>query len=857
MKAAADSVLLITKIARPVPRGQALSRSALLHSLGAGLRRLTAICAPAGSGKTTLLGQWAAASDKPAAWVSLDERDNDLIRFWRYVAYAWDHALSSGILERVLPLLQNFPFVSITTTIDVLINELYAAGREGSLVLDDYHAIRNDAIHESLSYFLTYMPAGFRLLIASRNELPFASDKVRLADELIAVGAAELRFTLEETAAFYKEVAGLPLSPDHVRRLAEATEGWAAGLQLSSISMRSRTDYDRFIEQFSGDHRPVADYLFHEVFDGLSADMRDFLLQTSILTRMNSQLCDALTGREDSRTVLDELRSRNLFVVPLDESQHWLRYHHLFAEFLQSRIRQGDPARLAALHRLAGQCFARAGLLDEAIEHALSAGEEGLSAQLLEGHIFNVLQRGEFATLLRWFERLGEIGAEVSPHLALLHAFLRIVTGHFDRAAQELEAIERSVSALSPSTERDEWVSGLFFVKANYAFTTGDYATWIEYADKITESIPRNPVFYNLNYNTNEPFVRRTAFGLKGSLFPDLEELTRTIIGILRKHGWQDSLFYHYIIQSLIEGYYEWNRIAECEELLPETERMARGNRIAGLFVPNRLACARVLFARGEADAADEAIDEAIRFVQQIGEQRWLSTLRAFRARLLLQWGRNAEAKELIGMLGIAASDRPTFHKHTEYAVLARLLGEERRYGEAQRLLEILKSQGQREQCLVSIVEVSVQQALLESGRGNAPAAYGYLEEALEIGQGNGYVRSFVDEGPGMRRLLERYAALERSAPYAAYIDGLLAAFPAETEPRPFVLPDPLTPKELEVLLWLGRGATNRDIAMALDLKVGSVKVYLNRIFGKLGVSSRTQALLKAQELGLLARERD
>lgn len=857
-----DPVMLKTKIALPAPKDNLVVRERLLNAIAGGQRgRLTIVCAPAGFGKTTLLSQWAHRRKQPCAWVTLDDLDNDAVRFWRHVVHALAAAVPAPIGMRLAQLVRTLPNVSDTTFLDASINELFALPEAVALVLDDYHCIANKRIHESLQYWIDYLPPSVHVLIATRSELPFATAKWMARDERNDIDSLQLQFTADEAAAYYREVSGTALSERHIEQLMQRTEGWVTGLQLVSLSMRGERNVDRFIEQFQGDHRNVADYLFHEVVSRLPSDIYRFLLATSVLDRMDATLCDAVTQSRDSARMLEAVRSWNLFLIPLDERNVWFRYHHLFAQFLQGLLKRTDPEGWARSHRLAAECFATRGLLDEAIDHAIAAEDFARMETYLERHIPTVLLRGEFATLLRWFGSFPEPYAPAAE-LALLYSFVLVVTGQPQRAERELTSIERICAEMAPSNRKKQLQSGMLFVRSNLVFASGDFDRWFSFAAGIMDDmLPEDPTYYNFNYNMTEPLVRRTSLGLKGALSGDMETIAHLFTGVLESHGWRDSLINLYVKQSLAEGLYEWNRLDDCRQLLPAIERAAASAQIPGLLVPLRITQANVQWAEGNPQLALDTIEEAIKTAVPSFDAHWIDALRACRIRLQVADGKVAEAKKELALLGISAKDKPVFSREYVYLSLVRLLGKQRKESDALRLLELLKPQSAREQLQSSLVEIAILQALMEYQRGQRTAALQHLHEALAVGKRNGYVRSFLDEGKAMGELLRLYVsrgseligAAAREDVSKDYVRMLLGLFPGPTKlpHRAPAAAESLSRSELELLRFIRQGASNKQIATELSLSEGTVKVYLSRLYEKLGVSSRTQALLAAQELQL------
>ncbi|XID90126.1 LuxR C-terminal-related transcriptional regulator [Paenibacillaceae bacterium WGS1546] len=869
MKSSPEPAILQSKTALPVARSNLVERGRLVELVERSAEgRLTLVSAPAGFGKSTLLGQWAGRTERAVAWVSHDEMDNDFVRFWRYVSEALLPFVPAASRQTYMQLVQAMPGLSMHAFLDAFVNRIAEIRRPVTLVLEDYHAITEKRVHAGVAYFAEHKPRRVHLLISSRNELPFPIAKWKVQDEFAAIDAGSLAFTLEESEAFYR-ANGIPLQARHVRALRKQTEGWVAGLQLVSISLRSDSNLDQFVEGFKGNHREVSDYLFQEVVSKLPEDVREFLLRTSVLERMDAKACEAVTGRSDAGVALERIKALNLFLIPLDDHDAWFRYHHLFADFLRGRLRKTDPGLWRRSCLAASKSMAARGLLDDAIDLALAAEDFDLMESLLQRHVANVLKRGEFPSLLQWFDAFPE-QRELSPEMSLLHAFLYVVTGQRDPAVRKLARLEAQFRAMEPGEARQQLQSGLLFVKSNLLFTFGEFEQWFAFIDGILDEIlPHNPFFYNFNYNLTEPLVRRTAFGLKGMLSSQTERIGKLFAGVLEKHGWGDSLINLYVVQSLAEGFYEWNRLAESQELLRKIERASRLKLVPGLFVPNRIAQADHEWLAGRRALAHETLDEALRFVSRATEKKWSDYLHAAKARLFLREGSTSAAKKEVAKLRIAPKDQPTYHREYEFLTLCRLLASRRKETEALRLLERMKPQAMREDSLQGLTEICLLQAELYDRMGQRTLSMRAMREALSIGETNGYVRSFLDGGDRTEKLLQKYGAFRSQKDWRkeedsgtdvseSYVSELLALFARERRQEPAAsarqtgLIEPLTPTELQLLAWIRQGESNKRIAEIMSLSEGSVKVYSSRIYGKLGVSSRTQAVIAAQRLGLL-----
>ena len=440
--------LLATKLHVPGPRPGFVARSRLAGALGEGLARgLVLVCAPAGFGKTALLADWVRSGDRRVAWLSLDAADNDPARFWRHVVAALDRA-RPGIGERVAPLLGP-PRSSFEGLVTALINELAARPGEDeiALVLDDYHLVDARPVHASLAFLLEHLPPGLHLVLAGRSDPPLPLARLRAGGQLAELRADELRFTAEEAAALLRAAIGADLPAAAVAALAARTEGWAAGLHLAALSLRGQADPAGFVATFSGSHRYVLDYLAGEVLDGQPEEVRAFLLQTSVLERLSGELCDAVTGRTGSQAMLEQVERANLFLVPLDEVRGWWRYHHLFADLLRARLQQQHPDRLAALHRNAAAWSAEHGLADDAVRHAVAAGEMTWAARLVEQHFDAVyMLRSEETTVQRWLSALPAELVQSRPRLLLAQALLAATGGRVEAVEPPLDAAERALA---------------------------------------------------------------------------------------------------------------------------------------------------------------------------------------------------------------------------------------------------------------------------------------------------------------------------------------------------------------------------------------------------------------------------
>ncbi|RJX41736.1 LuxR family transcriptional regulator [Paenibacillus pinisoli] len=853
--------LLKAKITAPRLREGLIERSRLLQGLNRSLEgKLAIVCAPAGFGKSTLLGQWAISSNCDTAWLSLDQMDNDAVRFWRYAAAALAGSVPEATAMRIDSLAHTLPHTSLYTFIDALMNELHDRDRPLALILDDYHVITDPIIHDSLSYAITYLPASVHLVVASRTELPFSTSRWLAQGQLTVLSFANMQFDEGETEAFYNQMHRLPLSKQHIRSLHQRTEGWVAGMQLAAVSLSQTAERDRYIEQFQGSERNVSEYLFTEVFRSLPGDIQQFLLRSSVLNRMDAELAAAVSANPDSRAMLAWLEANHLFVLPIDYQGDWYRYHPLFAEFLSNLLERKDRTNWLEAHRQASFAYSERGMIDDAIDHALAAGEYGWMEQLLETHVEEILRQGEFWKVLRWFESKPPEAAS-SPEWSILYIFILTVTGHTERASQLLLELEAQTADMEDAQRLKTIQSGMFFIRSNILFFGGDYEEWHSLASRLKDELASdNIAYYSYNFNVTEPQLNRTLIGLKGALSKEVEIIGLRFSQTLESLGWKNSLFNLYVKLSICEGYYEWNRLQECQELLHQIGAYKDIEGTPGLYIPYRILQARLYLADGHKQLAYDWIAESMDTAIAYSDMRWHRALRAFLIRLHLSLQAVSAAKQEAVLLDLSGRTHPTLNREFEYLSLVRLLIRQKKSSQALDLLAGLKPQAEREGIVASLVEIALLSAIAERQRGQRKAAMSRLEEALAIAHGMGYVRSFLDEGQPAVKLLSEYvrfsAHQEQQYPeeaIAAYARSLLLAFqadqPSSESPAPQItaIQEPLTESELGLLKLICQGAPNKQIAAELGLSEGTVRVYLSRLYQKLEVSSRTQAVLAAR----------
>jgi LuxR family maltose regulon positive regulatory protein len=891
--------LVSTKLRPPVARPKLVSRPRLTekleHESG---RKLTLISAPAGFGKTTLLIEWSkdrAAGGRLSGWVSLDEDDNDPIRFLSYLATALG-AVEEGFGEGILAALRSPEPPKIEALTATLLNEMAALPGGLDLVLDDYHLIDSEAVHGIVSFMLERLPESVHLVISCRVQPPLPLARLRARGQITELYAAELSFTREEAAAFLKEVMGLDLSAEDIAKLEERTEGWVAALQLAALSMREREDVSGFVESFSGSHRDVLDFLAEEVLERQPAHVREFLLKTSILDALTGPLCDALTGRSDGAEMLKGLERENLFVVALDDERKWYRYHHLFADFLRGRLRRESPELTNGLHIRASEWNERNGRLSSAVEHALSAPNHDLAARLIEDGVEGAVERGEGTTALRWLEALPTEAKRRHPRLFVEHAVALVITGRPDDAEPLLKEAELAASEATVDGEEGRFLLGFASaVRSWRARLRGDATEAVELARRALALLPdsethvRNYAAVRLgdalravgdlaaadeayaeaaeiDRAARHTYARLAGMGPHARVraergrLREADEAFRRALRLLTEEGFELSPAAGVVHIGTADLLYERDDLDGAERALERGVGLAERTGDVSTLVWAYVTLSRVKRARGDEGGALERARQAERVARDSGADLQIAIALAWMTRLLLARGDLTEATTLEQERAARAEYAADAARVVDRLTSARLLHARGRHREALELLEELGATAEAAGRTGDLIEILALQALALWAGQEKERAVRILAGALALAEPEGYVRTFVDEGPEMAELLsEALEARQRGRldppvpPY--YLRKLLAATERDATgaARPATdLPEPLSERELEVLALIAAGKSNRRIATELFVSVGTVKTHLNNAYRKLGVHSRTQAVARARELNLI-----
>jgi LuxR family maltose regulon positive regulatory protein len=838
--------------------------------------------APAGYGKTTLAAEWIVhlqseiRNSKPRiSWLSLDSADNEPVRFYRYFLAACqprDAALQEQVQSQ-----RDIPNESPSASrLDGLINDLAAMDVPLVLVLDDYHLIDTPQIHQSLEYFLDHQPATTYLVLLTRADPPLPLARWRTRDQMIELRARDLRFTVEEARAFLG-FANISLAENALSALDERTEGWVAGLQLAALALQNQTDPAAFIETFRGSHRYVLDYLAGEVIQQQNEETRAFLTQTSLLDRFNVELCNALTGRDDSQAVIARLEQSNHFIIPLDNERRWYRYHHLFADYLNTLLSKSERVRL---YKAAAGWHAANGMMSDAIHYALASADFDFTVDILEQALKSATTWSDFDLSLfsSWLDALPARLLQGRPDLLLNASRITYLARHFELAEKYIDQAEQALGNMPVTIETEQLHALATLYRGSIASVRGDFR------QAIAQIVFAQERLHSENHmaHSRALFGLGLAYKLAGktelavqNYLCAVDEARAAGVDFIVVHGLcnvvqvqmtqgqirlaeqtcQQALQYAQeagrahvgLPLTLLGGLaLERNELVTAERLLQDGLAISRNGGLTDDVILGTTFLARLRVAQGDTSSALATMQNAHVITQAQGIPRLSMLTSAHLARIHLCTGQKQAAAHWAFAYQSTHAD---YLREFEELTLARIL---LATGAAARLPDILhplleKAQeaGRQQTCL----EAMLLFGLYHRAHGDTAAALDWMKKSLELAAPENYIRLFLDEGRPAMELVSRLRAVAPSL-----VASICHAQQASAEFHATLLdglPDPLSEQERRVLTLIVAGKSNAEIAAELVITVGTAKWHVHNILQKLGASNRPQAIARARELGV------
>jgi LuxR family maltose regulon positive regulatory protein len=849
--------------------------------------RLALLSAPPGYGKTIALAGWLQSRGLPCAWLSLDAADNDLARFARYLGAALGsvrpeaEAATLGLVG---------PGSNATSDLigAVLVDAMAATDEPFVLVFDDYHVVTAEPVRRLVRFLVEHGPPFVHLVLVTREDPPVPLARLRAHGRLVELRADDLRYSVDEASAYLAD-AGLVVATDLVARLVEQTEGWIAGLQLAAISLRDRPDAAALVEAFSGSQRFVLDYLADEVLERIDDDLRSFLVHTSIGERFDVGLCRELSGRDDADALLTRAELANLFLVPLDTERRWYRYHHLFADYLRAQL--GEDER-RALHERAADYLEAHGLGPEAIDHALAGGSLDRAVGLIEREAVATFEAGELATLLGWLDALPDDRVAASGELVSLRGWALFLTGQVAAARAcadspiapgiagsaegRLYALRVVLDPFFPSERGADDLAGAslellgaddpvraltLLALGTTRLSRGEFVAAIETLRLALASARRTGQSMTAAAAATVLGLALVATGSRS----EAEVLARELLEDRRAPGSPAGAAAWFVVHWLLGiARYEAGDPPEARAELERGYAAAARfglDRTFGLGVPDAyLALARQATASPE--AALETVRAVARDARAAGATRVAAQAAETEARIRLMQGDLAAAATWAEQEpahvggGVADSGR-----QVRDLTIARVRLAQSRPAEARGQLAAARGAAEAVNSVAELITIGILDAAVADATGRRAAARRSLEAAVRLAGPGGYVQRFVDDGRSVAHLLP---LVRKASP--TFVDRVTTAVDDAVGPRRArarvghavwqdaagQLLEPLTARELDVLRLMAEGATNADIARRLAVSVGTAKWHVGNVRAKLGVSNRTQALVRAQELGLV-----
>ncbi|MGL1890661.1 MAG: LuxR C-terminal-related transcriptional regulator [Spirochaetaceae bacterium] len=852
-------LIIKTKLNSPKAGSNLIKRHRLLDVLEQNNQHnLILVSASAGFGKTTLITEWLQKIKGFYCWYSLDLSDNDPKQFLTYMI-ATLQTVNSAIGENILTMIHSPGDFNINVIFTNLINEITASEEDIMLILDDFHLIRSKELIEGINFFLGHLPPNMKLVIITREDPDLPLSRLRARDELTEIRVNDLRFNKEETSEFLKIKMNLMLSDSSIDALDIRTEGWIAGLQLTAITMKTQKDLNHFVEHFTGNHFYIMDYLLEEVLTKQDPSIQEFLLKTSILDRFCGSICDALLDsvQGSGQKTLEYLQQINLFIIPLDEERKWFRYHHLFADLIKSR----QTKNTASLHLVASRWYEDHDRQLEAFIHATKAGDIDLSFRLLKSRGINLIHRGGLSQVITWFSRLSNDDFKNRPALLVHYASALALSGKIDGIEEKLSTAEKYIN---PKDVTYKDLRGqIASLRAYLALSHHDVPNIIKYAVEALELISEDNLSSKGSVNwfmgiahqflgdlkTAQLYMERTiknctdtgnivvnvlastSLGIFQEAECDLVEAKRTYKRIISLLNGTSPPMACEVYSGLSRIYYHQNSFSKAKLYAQKSTGLAL---ILGRL-DSIITCKMTNLFILQADGLYEETISKFRTIRQQVKSNGFNILSAKATNGLItgliKEGRIEEAKNSLAPSEKSLSSVKVMMAYGKYKESKQTLEE---------LLKIYLLKDLKFEQLESYILLSIISNLTD----DKTNAITFLEKALLLGEPSSYITVFLQEN----RLNDMLLEVQRKGRYSEYIKKILG----EKDESAITIIDELSEREIEVLKLIAEGLSNKDICEQICVALSTIKGHNSRIFDKLQVKRRTEAVAKAKKLKLI-----
>lgn len=893
--------MLLTKLHISPPGTQTVHRQELFEKLNAGLKtKLILVSAPAGFGKTTLASDWVIQQNIPAAWYSIDNNDNDAATFLTYMVTAIQ-GLHPEFGENVLKLLHSPKQINPESIVQLLINEIISFPEHFILVLDDFHVINSREVLNLFTYFIGHIPHNIHLLILTRADPPLPVAKLRSQHQLVEIRSAALSFSAHEIHLLFNRMLKLNLSLADVQTLAYKTEGWIAGLQLIALSLRGQEDNAAFVQNFKGDHRYIMDYLMEEVLKIQTPDIKEFLLQTSLLEQLSAPLCNAVLDRHDSQSILEMLEKNNMFIISLDAERKWYRYHHLFADLLKQRLLLKEKAVVMKLHTKASTWFEENQMFPLAIEHLLQTQHYDKAIQLLVKITEDMWENGHHASIMKYGDLLPDEVIKKSPEFCLFYAWVLLTAGQFQKATPFLAAAEnmtrQKIASGHPDREVIQYqkkLLGKIAVATAYQYYfMGKPDIILEYCKTALENLSeKDPLWFSWGwyvvglaqlaheniFESTKALKKALSFGKESGniylittiaitlafnegrlgLYKVSYKRSADLLEFLKENGYADlaktDWTFAVLHANMAAIQYFWADLEAASENIKTAYKLCIKEADVTSKVLVLVIYSVILHGQGDLMGAEKKIKEIETILQKNKLNPFLQSMYiGWKGTFLIARNELEKAHAFLEAHGVAMGKTFSYAEEYRYIPFALLLIMEFKVEEAFLLLSQMYDMASIQSRKERMIEIKIFFSILFQMKGEKEEALSCLTESLEFAATDEilmYHLNYLDQiNPLLQEVFKNQARGKGKLP-KQFINKLKGSI----EKRKNLLPDHfgLSTRELETLQLLAENLSNQEIADKLFISLNTVKTRLKNLYMKLEVSSRSQAVEKAKEMRLI-----